>query len=124
MTEEVLYQAHPAMFRNHPLGFVLSVLLIAVGVGLVILLVWYVKSVTETLTVTNEDLSYEQGILSRARSEVRLTSIRSVRVNQSLLQRIFGTGDIAIFTAGDTPEVLAKGIPDPGRVRELIDEHS
>ncbi len=124
VSEEVLYQAHPPMFRNNPLGFVLSILLVPVAVGVGILLVWYVKRRTETLTITTDTLSYEQGFLSKSRSEVRLTSIRSVRVNQRLLQRLFGTGDVDIYTAGDAPEVSARGMPDPNKVRELIDAHS
>jgi len=124
MSERILYQAHPPMFRNNPLAFVLSVLLVAVAVGIIILLVWYVKTRSELLTITTEDLLYERGILSKSRSELRLSSIRSVRVHQSLAQRMFGTGDIEVYTAGDSPEVTVKGIPDPNEVRELIGEHS
>jgi uncharacterized membrane protein YdbT with pleckstrin-like domain len=124
MADEILYEAHPPMFRNNPLGFVLSVLLIPVAVGILILLFWYVKSRSETLTITAEDLRYEKGILSKARSELRLTGIRSVRVNQSLFQRMFGTGDIEIFTAGDAPEVTLKGMPDPNEIREIISRSS
>lgn len=122
VTEEVVYEAHPPMFRNHPLGFVLSVLLVLVGVGVVILLVWYVKSSTEKLTITTESLNYETGFLSKSRSELRLSAIRSVRLRQSLLQRMFDTGDIDVFTAGDAPEVSAKGMPEPNKVRELIEQ--
>jgi uncharacterized membrane protein YdbT with pleckstrin-like domain len=50
---------------------------------------------------------------------MKLSSIRSVRIKQSLFQRLFGTGDISIFTAGDAPELIADGMPDPARVREL-----
>jgi len=124
MADEILYEAHPPMFRNNPLGFVLSVLLIPVAVGILILLFWYVKSRSETLTITAEDLRYEKGILSKARSELRLTGIRSVRVNQSLFQRMFGTGDIEIFTAGDAPEVVLKGMPDPNEIREIVSRNS
>ncbi|MGH8543836.1 MAG: PH domain-containing protein [Gammaproteobacteria bacterium] len=122
---DVLYQSNPPMFRNNPFGFVISVLLIPVfGIGILILLVWYISTKAQSLTVTSQDLLYEKGILSKSRSELRLTSIRSVRVHQTLFQRMFGTGDIEIFTAGDTPEVTAKGMPDPNKVRELVGEHS
>lgn len=124
MPEQILYQAHPPMFRNHPLLFVLSVLLIAVAVGIVILLVWYVLSRSERLTITNEDLHYEKGILSKTHNDLRLTSIRSVRVYQSVFQRMFGTGDVDVFTAGDVPEVTLKGMPDPHRIREIVGERS
>lgn len=124
MTDEILYQAHPPMFRNHPLGFVLSIVLIAAAVGIIILLVWYVKSRAEMLTITREELRYEKGILSKAHSELRLSSIRSVRVNQGLFQRIFGTGDVRIYTAGDAPEITVTGMPDPHEIRELIGDNS
>lgn len=119
MPEQILYQAHPPMFRNHPIGFILSILLIAVGVGIVILIVWYVKTSTDRLTITSDELRFESGILSKTHNELKLSSIRSVRVYQSLFQRIFGTGDVQIFTAGDEPEVTLKGMPEPHRIREI-----
>lgn len=124
MSEKILYQAHPPMFRNNPFGFVISVLLIGTAVGLLILLVWWIRSRSERLTVTTEELRYERGILWKTYNEVRLSGIRSIRVRQSLFQRVFGTGDIDVFTAGDLPEVEVRGIPDPHEVRELVSEHS
>jgi uncharacterized membrane protein YdbT with pleckstrin-like domain len=123
--DNVLYESNPPMFRNSPLGFIISVLLIpAFGIGIIILLVWYVSTKAQKLTITTQDLLYEKGLLSKSRSELRLTSIRSVRVNQSLFQRIFGTGDVEIFTAGDEAEITAKGMPDPNEIRELIGKNS
>jgi uncharacterized membrane protein YdbT with pleckstrin-like domain len=123
--DNVLYESNPPMFRNSPLGFIISVLLIpAFGIGIIMLLVWYVSTKAQKLTITTQDLLYEKGLLSKSRSELRLTSIRSVRVNQSLFQRIFGTGDVEIFTAGDEAEITAKGMPDPNEIRELIGKNS
>lgn len=124
MAENILYRAHPPMFRNSPFGFVVSVLLIGAVIGIVILLVWWVRCRSDLLTITSEELRFEQGILSKTHSEVRLSSIRSIRVRQSLFQRLFNTGDVYVFTAGDIPEVTVKGIPDPHDVRELVAEHS
>ena len=117
--EIIRYEAHPPMFRNNPLGFVLSVLLIPVAIGIVILMVWYLSSIARTLTITDRELRFEQGLLSKSRMEIRLASIRSVHVRQSLFQRMFGTGDIEVLSAGDSPEVTVKGMPDPNRIREL-----
>jgi hypothetical protein len=36
------------------------------------------------------------------------------------LQRIMNAGDIAVFTAGDVPELLVRGLPQPDRIRELV----
>lgn len=118
---EPLYSEHPAMFKNNPIGFIVSLVLIPVfGLGLLILLWWYLQCKGSLLTVKEHDILYEQGLLSKNRAEFSIAGIRTVRVNQSFFNRIFGVGTIEIYTAGDRPEIEAKGMPDPNRVRELI----
>lgn len=116
-----LYAEHPAMFKNNPLGFILALLLVpAFGLGLIILLVWYLKIKASKLVVTENDVLYEEGLLSKNRVEVSIGSMRTVRIKQSFFDRIFGTGTIELYTAGDSPEIVAKGMPEPNRVREII----
>lgn len=116
-----LYSEHPVMFKNNPLGFIVSLLLIpAFGLGIIILLVWHLKNKSAKLSVTEHDILYEKGLLSKERSEIGIGSVRTITVKQSFFNRIFGVGAIDIFTAGDDPEISIKGLPDPNRVRELI----
>jgi Predicted membrane protein len=118
---EVLYSEHPAMFKNNPIGFIASILLIAAfGLGLLILLWWYLQCKSSTLTITSRDILYEKGLLSKSRVEFGIAGVRTVKVNQSFSDRIFGVGAIQIYTSGDQPEIQVKGMPDPNRVRELI----
>lgn len=118
---EPLYSESPVMFKNNPLGFILSIVLIpAFGVGLVILLIWYLRCISSKLTITETEILYEQGLLSKNRSEIGFSSIRTIKVKQSFFNRIFGTGTIELYTAGDEPEIVASGMPDPNKVRELI----
>jgi uncharacterized membrane protein YdbT with pleckstrin-like domain len=121
MTDTVIYEAHPAMFRAHPFWFILAVLLIAAfGVGIVILLYWYIQTRATALTVTDSDILYERGILSKDRTSVSLRHIRSVNVMQSFVNRILGVGTIQISTAGDDPEFTIADMPDPHVIREAI----
>jgi len=121
MAGTVVYEAHPAMFRAHPFWFLLFVLLIAAfGTGLLTLLYWYIKTRATALTVTEHELVYERGILSKDRLSVSLRHIRSVEVRQSFGNRIFGVGTIEIWTAGDEPEFTVKDLPDPHEIREAI----
>jgi len=115
-----LYAAHPVMFKNSPLGFIVSLILVPVGIGILILLVWHLKNKSTKLTVTESEILFEKGLLSKDRSEVSVGSVRTIRVKQSFFDRIFGVGRVEIFTAGDSPEIVANGLPDPNRVRELI----
>ncbi len=116
-----LYSEHPVMFKNNPIGFIASIILIPVfGLGILILLWWYIQTRSSKLTVKEYDILYEEGLLSKNRAEFSINGIRTVRVHQSFFNRIFGVGTIQIYTAGDKPEIEAKGMPDPNRVRELI----
>jgi uncharacterized membrane protein YdbT with pleckstrin-like domain len=121
MAGTVIYQAHPAMFRAHPFWFVFSVLLIAAfGLGVLILLYWYIKTRATTITVTDNDIMYEKGILSKDRTSVSLRHIRAVQVTQGFINRILGVGTVEISTAGDEPEFTVKDMPDPHEIREAI----
>lgn len=123
--EEILYDASPAMFRNNPVGFILSVVLIlAVGLGLAILAVWYLRCKNARLTVTNKTTTLRTGILSKVLNEVRHKDVRNVKLSQSLFQRMLGTGKIEVSSAGQADvEISIAGIPHPGKVKEIIDQY-
>ncbi len=46
--------ANPSMFRSNPIGFICSVILIAAGVGLIILVHRWLKCKMRTITITNK----------------------------------------------------------------------
>ena len=121
MSGTVIYEAHPAMFRAHPFWFILSVLLIAAfGLGILILLYWYIKTRATALTITQHEIMYEKGILSKDRTSVSLKHVRAVRVTQRFINRILGVGTVEISTAGDEPEFEVRDMPDPHQIREAI----
>ena len=113
------FSAHPAMFKARPFSFILCVLLCAVGIGILILMAWYIKCKSTKLEIIDHEVVLERGLLSKERIELGLTSIRSVRVYQSFLNRLTGVGKITVFTAGDSPEFEVDGIPDPNKSRAL-----
>jgi len=123
--ERILYDSHPSMFKNHPITFVLSIALIPVlGIGLVILLFWWLECVGTTLTVTNVRITLRKGILSKYTNEVYHTDVRNVQIGQTFFQRIFGVGAIGIFTAGSGGvEIAIGGMPNPGEVKNIVDQH-
>jgi len=121
MNGKIVYEAHPAMFRAHPFWFIGCVILIpALGIGILLLLYWYIHTRQTALTVTENELLYEKGILSKDRTSVSLKHIRAVHVTQGFLNRILGVGTIQISTAGDQPEFTVADMPDPGEIREAI----
>lgn len=114
------YAEHPSMFRNKPFGFIVSLLLIPVVIGVIILVVWYLKCRSTKLEINGDEIILEQGLLSKDRTELNTSSIRTVKISQSLMNRLFGVGTLSIFTAGDTPEIQVDGMPRPEVFRELV----
>ena len=98
------------MFKAHPLGFILALLLVPVVVGAVILLIWYLKTRSTVVEVDDRDLILVQGFLSKDRTEIGLENIRSIKVHQSVFDRMFGVGKISVFTAGDEAEIKVEGL--------------
>jgi len=117
---EILYEEHPSLIRSHPLGTVIAVLIIPVGIGILILLYWYLDMKADKLTIKQDEVVWTHGLLSKKYVEINMKSIRTVRVEQSLLQRMLNAGKVEIFTAGDSPELIVNGMPNPNRIRELI----
>ena len=116
-----LYSASPVMFKNNPILFVICLgLILFFGIGLLILAIWYLQNKASKLSITEGEILYEKGLLSKTRSEININSVRTTKVTQSFFQRMFGVGSIEIFTAGDTPEIVASGLPNPNKVREII----
>jgi uncharacterized membrane protein YdbT with pleckstrin-like domain len=116
-----LYSEHPVMFKNNPVGFIVTILLIPVfGIGLLILLAWHLQNKSSKLTINENEILFEKGLLNKERSEVNISSVRTTKVKQSFFDRIFGVGSVEIYTAGDSPEIVAKGLPDPNKISEII----
>lgn len=120
--EKAIYTCHPAMFRNRPILFVIVAFLCLLGVGIPILLVWWLTCLCTTLTITTHRSTLRHGILSKATTDVWHRDVRNVQLAQSLLQRLFGVGEIGISSAGQGGiEIQVVGIPNPGYVKQCID---
>ena len=141
MSEKLLYSENPKMPRNNPFLFLLYVILNIsglilafkfeqqsiqlIGLGLwlgtiIIFLIWYIKIKSKKLTITENDILLEVGLLSKRRTAIQIRKVRSIVVNQTFMDRIFGVGEISVYTAGDLPEIVEKGLPDPNKVDEII----
>lgn len=137
--EYELFREHPAMFRNHPLGFVLNTALliagfalipvagpftmIASGVSLIIYAQWWLKCISTTLIVSNEGTTVERGILSKSTNELWHTDVRNVQIQQTFFQRIMNVGTVNVSSGGQADiEIIVNGIPDPNRVHRIIEE--
>lgn len=82
---------------------------------------WWLVTVFTTVTVTTKRTIHRVGIISRDSSEVQHDDVRNLQIDQSILQRILGIGDIAISSSGqDDMEIVAVGVPDPEQIAKVV----
>ena len=123
MPETILYKDSPAMFRNRPVLFLVCCALIPFGIGALILLVWWIRCLGTSLVVTDRRVTLRRGLLSKATNDVLIADIRNVKIEQSMGQRIFGVGKVAVSTAGQADmEIEVQGLPAPERVKAIIND--
>ncbi|MBK9293576.1 MAG: PH domain-containing protein [Oligoflexia bacterium] len=72
----------------------------------------YLSNVCKDYVLTNERLYLENGILAKSKKDIPLNKINDVELHQSLIQRIFGCGNLIILTGNDKPHVM-KNIAKP-----------
>lgn len=122
MAESTLWVGHPAMFRNHPIWFVVCVALIVLyGVGLIPLAIWWITVRSKILTITTNRTTYHYGLLSKHTNEVRHSDVGNIRIDQGVLQRMLGVGKISISSAGQADvEIEINGMPNPSKIASLI----
>ena len=79
---------------------------------------------TTSLDVDGERLRYEAGLFSKTSRIMELSKVQDVRFDQTFGQRIIGTGDLSLETAGETSRIVMPSIDRPKEVAEHILELS
>jgi uncharacterized membrane protein YdbT with pleckstrin-like domain len=70
--------------------------------------------------ITNERVIYRAGFISKRGTEIPLEVVNDVAFSQSVFERIFGTGDLLIESAGTHGQSRYRDIPKPEEVQTLI----
>ena len=131
-----------AQFRPHWSGILREGLIVLVGIALaalvaifawptwlygaiaVIVVILIIRGVVRWMNtlhvVTNERLIYRAGFIAKQGTEIPLEVIQNVAFNQTIFERIFGTGDLMIESAGTHGQTRYKDIPKPEGVQSLI----
>lgn len=121
---DFFYDSHPSMFKNNPILFVLSVLLVPVGIGVIVLFIWWLQVKGTRITIDKKKTLLRKGILSKQINEVYHQDVRNTKVSQSFFQRMFDVGTLSVSSAGQGDmEVSVAGIPDPYRAKKIINDN-
>lgn len=82
-----------------------------------------IKRFSWKFSINENRISRQYGIIARNQQSVRINDLRSIELDQSVFQRIFGVGDLSFYSAGsDTAEVRFVGITQPAAWRDKIND--
>jgi uncharacterized membrane protein YdbT with pleckstrin-like domain len=129
-------------FRPHWVGIIKEITLVALVLVLVVILAlndgpWWLYVVlvvaaigfvanglirwfTTMHVITNERVIFRAGLISKRGKEIPHEVINDVAFSQSVIERIFGAGDLMIESAGTHGQSRYRDIPNPEAVQSLI----
>lgn len=76
---------------------------------------WFTKYV-----ITNERIIVRSGVISRQGKEIPLEVINDVAFSQTLMERIFRSGDLLLESAGELGQSRFTNVPDPEEVQTAV----
>ena len=87
--------------------------LLLVAATLLWVLTRYARWVTTTFVITTDRLIHRKGVLSKSGREIPLERLNDVSFHQTLFQRLLGSGDLLIESAGERGQQMFSGFPHP-----------
>ena len=117
-----------ALFKQHwvtriPLALWLLLGIPSFGITLVVALYEYLRVSHIEQGVTNKRVIFKTGIISRKSEEMKLASIETVEIDQSIIGRMLGYGSVKVTGRG-TSDVLFRLVDDPMAVKRAIESIS
>jgi uncharacterized membrane protein YdbT with pleckstrin-like domain len=122
----ILYESNPSMWRQAPFTFLVFLLLIPFfGLGILLLAIWWIQTLATELTLTENVITLRRGIFSKRLNQIRVGDVREIFIAQTWFQRIMNSGRIEISSAAtsDEADIIVSGMPEPERVRLIINKH-
>jgi uncharacterized membrane protein YdbT with pleckstrin-like domain len=119
--ERIVHLGHISLWALWHLIALGVVLLPAFGLGLIFLVLAYVKYRTTELAITNKRVIVKSGFIRRSTTEININKVESLQVDQEVLGRMFNFGTLIISGAG-TPQAPVAGISRPMEFRKAFME--
>lgn len=96
----------------------------AAGIAILVALVWFgirfAAWRTTNFVVTTDRLIYRNGVLSKHGIEIPLDRVNNVLFSQSIIERMLGTGDLVIESAGESGRQAFADVRKPSAVQNEI----
>lgn len=115
----VIAGAVAALVESAP-GWAKWLVVAALGMSALWLVARYLRWTTTRLIVTSSRIIERKGILGRSGREIPLAALTDIGYHQSIFERLIGTGDVVIESAGRDGREVFSDIPHPAAVHNEI----
>ncbi len=119
--EKIVHLGHISVWSLWHLIALGLVLLPALGLGLIFLIMAYVRYKTTELAITTKRVIVKFGFIRRRTIEININKVESIQVDQEILGRMFNFGTLVISGAGN-PQAPVAGISSPMDFRRAFIE--
>ena len=107
LMDMMLKEHHLAFFLPEKLAVHVNRLPVYLSILVMLNLIWQILKVyCISYEIDPEELRYYSGILSRKHEYIELYRIKDFRVEKPMIYRMFGLGDLTIYTSDKTTPVL------------------
>lgn len=79
-----------------------------------------IKWFTTLHVITTERVIYRAGFIAKRGKEIPLEVVNDIAFNQTIFEKLFGTGDLLIESAGTHGQSRYRDIPTPEEVQSLL----
>lgn len=96
-------------------------LLVPVGIA-----VWkFIELYCHRYILTTDRLIEKNGVLNRSTDQLELSRVQDVRQRETLLQRLFGKGDVIVVTTDKThPQVTLRWVGRSSQLADAVRKHA
>jgi uncharacterized membrane protein YdbT with pleckstrin-like domain len=71
-------------------------------------------------TISGDRLRYEAGAFAKSTRTIQLSKLQDVRVDQRVMQRVFGIGNLSLETAGEASRLTIQDVDNPQTLADEI----
>lgn len=104
----------PNGVAQHPLQYL--ILIVAVGALFYLSIRPWLRWVTTRYVITTERVLLRHGVLTRTGHDIPLGRINDVGFQQTLFERLFGSGTLSIESAGERGQLSLASVPNVEQV--------
>ena len=114
------YVARKSIFGTYGGRILLCIILCMFIIPIFIAIRYIVKAATYRLEFYSDKIIVRSGLIATKEKRIVLTPVMGVRINYSLLGRLFNYGDIFIDTVGRW-DIDTSGIKRPDKLRDYLE---